>query len=77
MHYQEAQCSDHSDGGRDSPAVSGTADDEKKSKQLPRKEVTACCYSFASVLCATVVVEFPLIFVLSVGICQLCLCRCI
>lgn len=35
----EAHCSDHSDGGRDSPAVSGAADDEKKSKQLPRKEV--------------------------------------
>jgi len=36
---QEAHCSDHSDGGRDSPAVSGTVDEEKKSKQLPRKEV--------------------------------------
>lgn len=41
--FQEAHCSDHSDGGRDSPAVSGTVDDEKRSKQLPRKEVTECC----------------------------------
>jgi len=31
--------SDHSDGGRDSPAPSGTVSDERKSKQLPRKEV--------------------------------------
>lgn len=38
--------------------MSGTTDDAKKSKQLPRKEVIDCCNSFVSVICMIVVDDF-------------------